>query len=163
MAGNLLSPSAWMRGDPNDNPLFSLHKEIDRLFGDFAGGFGFPALPKAGAPVMAPQLDVVESDKAYEISVELPGVEEKDLELSLADGVLTIKGEKRYEKEDKSKNYLRIERSYGAFQRSIAVPSEVDEAKISAAFANGVLKVTVPKKEGTKPAARKITIGGNKK
>lgn len=163
MAQNLLNPSAWMRGDPNDNPLFSLHKEIDRLFGDFAGGFGFPVMAKAGGPVMAPQLDVVETDKAYEITVELPGVEEKDLELSLADGVLTIKGEKRYEKEDKGKNYLRVERSYGAFQRSIALPNEVDEAKIAAAFANGVLKVTVPKKEGAKPAARKIQIGGNKK
>jgi HSP20 family protein len=163
MAQNLLSPSAWMRGDPNDNPLFSLHKEIDRLFGDFAGGFGFPAMAKAGGPVMAPQLDVVETDKSYEISVELPGVEEKDLDVSLAEGVLTIKGEKRYEKEDKSKNYLRVERSYGAFQRSIAMPSEVDEVKISAAFTNGVLKLTVPKKEGTKPSARKIQIAGNKK
>ena len=168
MTGTYLSPWNWWRSESaKDNPIVSLQKEIDRIFDDFSEGLNWPtgfAPAKGGEPTLAPRLDVAETDKSYEISVELPGVEEKDLELAVDDGVLSVKGEKRYEKEekDKKKNVIRVERAYGAFQRSLSLPSEVDERKISAAFANGVLKVVVPKKEGAKPTARKIAISASK-
>ena len=145
-----------------DSQFDSLRRQMDRLFDGFARDFGMPSLwdglAGGGDAFLAPRLDVEETDKAYEVSVELPGIEQKDLEVSVAEGVLTIKGEKKAESEDKAKGRLHVERSYGAFQRALALPADADEAKIEAAFKNGVLKLAIAKKAEAKPASRKIAI-----
>lgn len=144
-----------------DNPFDAMRREMDRLFDGFASGFGMPSLwegSAAGDAFLTPRLDVAETDKAYEVSVELPGIDQKDLEVTVADGVLTIKGEKKAETEDKAKGRLHVERSYGAFQRSLSLPADADDAKIEAAFKNGVLKLTVAKAADATAASRKIDI-----
>jgi HSP20 family protein len=126
------------------SPFDTLQREIDRLFDDF--GRGLPAFRTPNlTPDLTPTLDVTETDKEIEITAELPGLEEKDVEVNVADNVLTIRGEKKAEKEDKSKNYHVTERSYGAFARTLALPDGIDTDAIKASIAKGVLKVTVPK------------------
>jgi HSP20 family protein len=98
-------------------------------------------------------VDVVETDKEIQVAVELPGLEEKEIDVSLSPTTLTISGEKRQEKEEKGHNYVRAERSYGSFKRSIPLPSEVDASKADAVFQKGVLTVTLPK--AVKAEARK--------
>jgi HSP20 family protein len=129
------------------NPFDTLQREIDRLFEDFGRG-----LPAFGASSLTPTIDVTETDKEIEITAELPGLEEKDVEVNVADNVLTIRGEKKADKEEKNKNYQIVERSYGAFARMVELPDGVDPAAIKASIAKGVLKVTVPK-----PAPAKAT------
>jgi HSP20 family protein len=124
--------------------FLSLQREIDRLFDDFTRGF--PTLTAAAASVgkMLPVTDVTETDKEIEITAELPGLEEKDVKIDLADNLLTIRGEKKA-KEEKDKNYRMVERSYGAFERTIELPDGVNPDAIKATLAKGVLKVMVPK------------------
>jgi HSP20 family protein len=107
---------------------------------------------------LSPRVDVSEDDKAYEISAEIPGVEEKDVSVSVADGRLVLRGEKKTEKEEKKKDYHMKERSYGAFERSFRLPDEVEADKISADFSNGVLNVTLPKSAKAKSKERKIAV-----
>ncbi len=129
----------------SSNPFLSLQREVDRLFEDFTRGFpSMPALAGGGSSLM-PSIDVTESDKDIEITAELPGLEEKDVQINVADNVLTIRGEKKAEKEEKDKNYRLVERSYGSFERSLTLPDGVDADAIKASIAKGVLKVTVPK------------------
>lgn len=127
----------------SDNPFMSLQREIDRLFDNFTKGF--PALSTGGAAELLPNLDVTETDKQIEITAELPGLEEKDVQVNLADNVLTIRGEKKAEKEEKDKTYRLVERSYGSFVRSLELPEGVNADAIKASIDKGVLKVTVPK------------------
>ena len=125
----------------------SLQREIDRLFDDFGRGWDrFTAAPNF------PKIDVTESDAEIEITAELPGLEEKDIEISVADNQLTVSGEKRVESERKDKNCTISERSYGAFSRTLALPPGVDPAAIKATVAKGVLKVNVPKPASAKAA-----------
>lgn len=138
-------------------PFSSLHREIDRLFDDFARGF--PALSNFGngnGGKLMPSIDVVETDKEIEITAELPGLEEKDVQINVADNFLTIRGEKKAEKEEKDKDYRIVERSYGAFERTLELPPGVDADAIKAGIAKGVLKVTVPKP--VPKQARKIEV-----
>jgi HSP20 family protein len=121
-------------------PFMSLQREIDRLFEDFTRGF-----PSFGAQELMPAMDVTESEKEIEISAELPGLEEKDVQINVADNVLSIRGEKKTERDDKSKDYHLVERSYGSFYRTLELPSGVDPDKIKASISKGVLKVVVPK------------------
>ena len=123
-------------------PFGTLQREIDRLFEDFTRGW--PAFGNATSELM-PSMDVTETDKEIEITAELPGLEEKDVQVNVADNVLTIKGEKKAEKEEKDKNYRLYERSYGSFARILDLPPGVDPDAIKASLSNGVLKVTVPK------------------
>lgn len=125
------------------NPFMSLQREIDRLFEDFT--HGFPAFAGNGAGKLLPSMDVTETDKEIEITAELPGLEEKDVQINVADNLLTIRGEKKAEKEETDKNYRLIERSYGSFERTLELPDGVDADAIKASIAKGVLKVTVPK------------------
>ena len=127
----------------SDNPFISLQREIDRLFDNFTQGF--PALSTGGAAELLPNLDVTETDKQIEITAELPGLEEKDVQVNLADNVLTIRGEKKAEKEEKDKAYRLVECSYGSFVRSLELPDGVNADAIKASIDKGVLKVTVPK------------------
>ena len=123
----------------------SLQREIERVFESFSNNW--PSLDFRASD-LTPSMDIAETDKDIEITAELPGLEEKDVQVNVADDVLTIKGEKKAEKEEKEKNYHRIERSYGSFYRSLQLPSGVNADAIKATLKNGVLKVTV-----TKPAA----------
>ena len=151
-------PAAW-------RPLESLRREVDRLFEDFDRGFWrFPSRslfdiePFWRRGVTAPAVDIVEREKDYQVAAELPGMEEKDVEVKITDDVMTIKGEKKAEKEEKKKDYYLSERRYGAFQRSFSLPDGVDADKIEASFKKGVLTVTLPKKpEAIKPE-RKVEI-----
>ena len=131
------------------HPFSTLQREIDRLFEDF--GRGFPSFGRWGTQELLPSVDVTESDKEIEITAELPGLEEKDVQINIADNVLTIRGEKKAEKEEKDKQYHRVERSYGAFSRSLELPAGVNPDSIKASIAKGVLTVTVPK-----PAAAQV-------
>ena len=129
-------------------PFDTLQREVDRVFDEFTRGwpgFALPAMGSAGVPDLTPRMDVTETDKEYEITAELPGLEEKDVTVNIADGILTIRGEKKAEKEEKDKNYHLVERSYGSFSRSLELPEGVNADVIKASIANGVLKVTVPK------------------
>ena len=125
-------------------PFLSLQREIDRLFDDFTRGFPTLSMMPPGGMLM-PVTDVTETDKEIEISAELPGLEDKDVQINLSDNVLTIKGEKKAEKERKEKDFRMVERSYGAFERTIELPEGVNPDSIKATIAKGVLTVTVPK------------------
>lgn len=122
------------------NPLVSLQREIDRLFDGFARNL---AGHVAGS--LAPTMDMSETDKEFEITAELPGLEEADVQLNVVDNILTIRGEKKNQREEKEKNYYLLERSYGSFSRSLELPNGVDLDSIKAVISKGVLKVTVPK------------------
>ena len=106
-----------------------------------------------------PQLDIGESQKDYTITVEIPGVQEKDIDLTLIDSTLTIRGEKRDEHENQEKHYYRIERSYGSFQRILSLPTDADENTVKAKFRDGVLTITIAKDPQAKSPVRKIAIG----
>jgi len=147
-------------------PFTSFRQEMDRLFEDFDRDWGWPRSTfsiepfwrREAAWAAAPAVDVAESDKAYELTAELPGLSEKDLDLKLANGVLTIKGEKQEEKEEKKRDYYISERRYGAFERSFRLPEGIDTDKIEASFKNGVLKVTLPKTPEAQKTVKKIDV-----
>jgi HSP20 family protein len=122
------------------NVFDTLQREVDRVFADFTRGFS-----SFGTRDLMPSVDVTETDKEIEITAELPGLEEKDVQINLADNVLTIKGEKKAEKEEKDKSYRLVERTYGAFSRSVELPAGVNPDAIKASISKGVLKVSVPK------------------
>ena len=142
------------------SPFRAFHRDIDRLFDEFFGSLDMP-MPRGenrGFATLSPRLDVTETDKAYEVSVELPGIDEKDVELTLADGVLALKGAKKVDSEHKGTGRVHIERSFGSFRRSLSLPTDADEEKVTAAFKNGVLTVTLPKKPEAQPHHKKIEI-----
>jgi HSP20 family protein len=144
------------------DPFGTLRSEMDRLFDTFMGGL--PTFPSMFGPsgargfAMTPSLDVKETDQEIVVEAELPGLEEKDISLTMQNGVLTIQGEKRFEFDEEKENYHVMERRYGSFQRSLRVPDTVDEGKVAARFDNGVLKVTLPKRPEAGRAQRKIEI-----
>lgn len=150
------------------HPFEGLRDEIERLFDDFGRGLWqpfrpslFPRAPSFRNQVKwptTPAVDVVESEKAYEITAELPGMDEKNIEVKVADGVLTIKGEKLEETEEKEKDYYLQERSFGSFKRSFEVPESVEADKIEASFRKGVLTLTLPKKAEAQKPAKKIEV-----
>ena len=112
-----------------------------------------------GTGTWVPPVDIVESKDKISLRAELPGFKENQVELTVEDGVLTLKGERKFEKETSETNYHRVERSYGSFLRSFTLPSNVDQAKIQASFADGILQVDLPKREETRPKQIKITAG----
>jgi HSP20 family protein len=148
------------RGD--DHPFLTLHREMNRLFDDAFRGFDLmPFSSDRFFDRMGggnwPSVEVSETDKEIKVAAELPGLDEKDVHVELANGVLAIAGEKRTETEDKDRRFS--ERSYGRFERRIAV-EDVDEDKISAAFKNGVLTVTLPKVAQAQAKVKRIAING---
>ena len=139
-------PNALMRPDFG---LFGLHREIDRLFSEFAQGMG-----PNGANIV-PNIEISETDKTIEVSAEMPGLERKDVEISIEDDALTIRGEKRVE-ENKDKNVQHSERAYGVFLRVLQLPPGIDPSSVQATMSNGVLKITIPKP--AKPEPKKIEV-----
>ena len=138
------SGNGGSRVNPSGNPFGFLHREIDRLFEDFTRGLDATGQTQAN---LVPSIDVAETDKEIVITAEMPGLERKDVEISLENDMLTIRGEKKVEreKEDKNKSYHLIERNYGVFYRVLQLPPGVDPSKVQATMANGVLKITIPK------------------
>ena len=139
------------------DPFNYLRSQINRVFDNFWGESSFTSRHEIAAGFW-PQVDVTETDKEIKVSAEIPGVESKDLDVSVEDGTLTIKGEKKYEREEKEKGQYRMERSYGSFERVIALPAEVDESKAKAEFKKGVLRLTLPKRPGAPSRRKKIPV-----
>jgi HSP20 family protein len=147
----------WKRQEKprqEEAPALQIQQQMDRLFDNFFRGSGLEQFGpfREGWDVFNPQVDAIETDRDITVSVELPGMEEKHIDLTLSRDMLTISGEKRQEKEEKGRNYFHAERSYGSFRRSVPLPCEVDAAKADAVFRKGVLTITLPK---TKAQARK--------
>ena len=141
-----------------DFPFFALQRGMNRLFDEFFSDFDADwPMTWGGDGHELPRVDVSETDKEVRVEAELPGVEEKDIDVSVHDGYATIRGERKFEKEEKEKNYHRVERSHGTFQRSVALPVEVDDSKAEAVFKKGVLEIKLPK---TNPSAgsKKIEV-----
>lgn len=155
-------PQTW-------RPFESLRLEVDRLFEDFGRGilpspfrraaFNIePFWPRTAGWGATPAVDIAEKDAAYEVTADLPGMDEKDIEVTVANGMLTIKGEKREEKEEKKKDYYLHERRFGSFERRFALPEGVDPDKIEASFKKGVLTVALPKTPEARKTIKKIAV-----
>ena len=148
----------------DDNPFMALHQQMNNLFedffGDFEGALRSPAqgFLSRGAFGQVPSVDVAETDDEVTVTADLPGLTEKDVEVTLDDDVVTIKGHRSEQREDKQRNYHVMERSYGEFQRAVALPAGIDRDKVKAEFKNGVLKLTMPKQPEAKAHRRKIEI-----
>lgn len=139
------------------NPLFSLRREMNSLFDNFFSGFEFKPF-SGGVGAFSPSVDVKESASDVRVTAELPGVNEKDIEVSLSKDSLTIRGEKQEEKEDRGRGYYRMERSFGSFSRTLPLPAEVDTEKARAEFKKGVLTVTLPKTSRAIKETKKIPV-----
>lgn len=142
------------------HPFYSLQRRMNDIFDDFWRGFQFPTLewPSLADSRVAPKVNVEVDGKTIRVHAELPGMEEKDIHVTLNDDVLTISGERKSEKEEKDKNYVRREFSYGSFHRAIPMPPNVQADKVKATFKNGVLKVELPLPEEAAPASKKIEV-----
>ena len=144
---------AVVRWDPFRD-LGMLQDRMNRLFDD--AGRGWRSDEPAATTSWSPSVDIFETEGEIVVKAELPGMDRKDITLHLENNVLTLRGERKFEKETKEENYHRIERSYGNFSRSFSIPATVDEEKIRADYKDGVLKIVLPKKEQAKPKQIKI-------
>ncbi len=151
---NRYFPSLFGRGE---DPFRSLFQEVQKTFEDFSRRTPFA---RFGSDILSPKVDVSETKDTVQVTAELPGVEEKDVEVTLEDDVLTIRGEKKTEREeeDKEKSWHLVERSYGAFSRAIPLPFDPDATKVDAKFDKGVLRITLPKPAEATKKQQKIAI-----
>jgi len=147
-----------------DGSLMNLHRDMDRWFEDAFRSFGMPSLP---ARTMAdtrlpgffrPKIDVSADANCYEISLDVPGLNESDLTLEVKDDVLTIQGQKEERSENKAKHYYRVERSYGSFRRTLALPEDANADEIKANLDRGVLKLEIPRRAAVKEDVKRISI-----
>ncbi|MBB6193705.1 MULTISPECIES: Hsp20/alpha crystallin family protein [Sphingomonadaceae] len=150
--------SAKRDQEPDHHPLLSLHREVNRLFDDVFRGFGIPGFGGVGRDLAWPHVELGETDTEIRVTAELPGLDEKDVDITVEDGVLTLRGEKRAQVEDKERGYS--ERSYGRFERRIGLPQGIDRDKAAATFKNGVLTVTLPRSEAANENVRRIPVNG---
>ena len=141
----------------SDNPLAHFREEFYDLLDNFFRSFDLQPF-EGRLPAFSPRIDVTDTEKEIKVHAELPGMDEQDIDVSLSRNSLTIKGEKKEEKEDKGKDYYHMERSYGSFSRIIPLPFEVDEASIKASFKKGVLTITLPKTTKTVEETKKISV-----
>ncbi len=164
MAGRSLLPffsRNWPLSRPSEDtdPFMALRREMNRAFDDAFGGFGMPSLfGRVPTGALVPQIDVSDSEHEIEVAAELPGIDEKDVEVILADDMLTIRGEKQAEREQKERDYHLMERSHGAFSRSLRLPFAADPNQVKAAFKNGVLTITVQKPKEVLEKQHRIEI-----
>lgn len=162
------------RRDQPSHPLVNLRDEIDRLFEDFTGGaspFAWPsrffesaagapqATPFGSARTMVPATEVAETEKEYRFTFDLPGIDQKSVDISLDEDILTVKAENQEERDEQNETYHLTERRYGTYQRSFRLPEDADGEKIKADMKNGVLTLAAPKKAEAKKNVRKISIG----
>lgn len=146
----------------NEDPFLALRREMDRMFDDFTRDFtrdfGLP-MTQAGNGFLSPRVDVAETDKGLEVTAELPGVNKEDIHLDVSNDVLTLRAERKDEREERDgRRYHVVERAYGTFMRRFALPFEADVDKIEASFDNGVLKVSVPRSPNAEKAVKRIDI-----
>ncbi|WLE96263.1 MAG: Hsp20/alpha crystallin family protein [Candidatus Electrothrix communis] len=145
-------------------PLRDFHREVNRLFDRTFHDFGFPSFNfdrpfmHSAGNMLRPVTDLAASDKEYTVTVEVPGAEKDDIKIEVANNVMTIRGEKKQKKEEEEKDYYRQERFYGSFQRVLSLPEDADQDAIKATFNQGVLTVTMPRKDMPKPAVKEIEI-----
>ena len=137
--------------------LEDVSKRLNRIFGQA------PARTEAGNEMLAmadwaPSVDISETDTAYLVKAEIPGVKKEDVKVNIQDGMLTIQGERKQEKEEKGKKFHRVERCYGSFMRSFRVPDDADEGKVKAEFKDGMLNVTLSKSEKAKPKQINVSV-----
>lgn len=158
-AGLAAAPHGFM------HPMWQLHQEIDRLFEDAFRGFGSPAwsnrLPALGdgsQGMFKPSLNVASDNGCYQVSVEVPGLSKDDVSIDVRDDMLIIQGQKQEEMENKDRHFYRVERSYGAFQRTLALPDDANADEITANLKDGVLTLTIPRREIAGANVRRIDI-----
>lgn len=161
MAQNNLTKYGTSQLNRPQDVFEAMRDEMNRMFGSFdLDRARWPVMLGAqGQYLIAPQFDIHESDSALTIEAELPGVDEKDVDVTFANGVLTVKGQKKSGRDETKKNYYVCERAFGSFERSVRLPPSVDDSRISAQFEKGVLKITAAKKAGACAPERKIEIG----
>ena len=139
--------------------LVTPQRDFDRLFRDaFSSQHGETELSTRS---WAPPVDIYETEEAIVLKAELPGVDPKDVEVRVEDNTLYLKGERKFEKEVKEQNYHRVERSYGSFARSFSLPNSISTDKVKAEFKDGLLTLTMPKREESKPKTNKIDVSKN--
>jgi len=145
-----------------DDPTYELTRGISDIFDSFFRRFdeepGSPLMRREFGFSTMPSIDIDETDKEVTVSADLPGLEEKDINVSLDGDVLTLSGERKHEKEEKQKNYHRVERAYGSFSRSVALPEGIDHENVKATFKKGVLTVKIAKLPGAKSLRRHIPV-----
>ncbi|MEW6113342.1 MAG: Hsp20/alpha crystallin family protein [Thermodesulfobacteriota bacterium] len=149
----------WRRGDveTREHPLATFRREMDDLFDSFFGSDWFMPTPYSGRKFF-PAFDVSETDNEFIVKAELPGVDSKEVQVNLTGNVVTVSGEKKEEREEKSESVHRVERAYGSFSRSFTLPGEVQEDKAEAAYKDGVLTLKLPKAESSKKKTIKIEL-----
>jgi HSP20 family protein len=140
-----------------ENPFAVMRREMNRLFDSFNRSWELTAFPEFAGAFM-PRMEVSEDAGVFIVTAELPGMSEKDIDLSVSGDTLTVRGEKKEEREDKSRNYYYSERSYGSFTRSIPLPRQVDTDRVSASFKKGVLTITLPKTAAAMDGTKKIPV-----
>lgn len=146
------------------DPIMRLQREMDRMLENTFRSFSMPPFrselftPLTASGLLKPQVDIGATDREYSITIEVPGVDEKDVKVEIADNTLTVRGEKKQEKEEKDRNYYRMERSYGSFQRILSLPEDADQENVKAKFRKGVLTITMPRKALTKTEVKQIEI-----
>lgn len=165
-----LTPWNWVNRDSRENTPateteqhrlspFGLHREIDRLFEHAFSNLPTEHNKSVMQGVFSPRIDIAASPQEYSVSAELPGVDEKDITLDLNDNTLILKAEKHQEStENNDKGYYRVERQYGSFERMLNLPDDANPEAIKASYKNGVLHITIPRREPIAPAARRIEI-----
>ena len=141
-------------------PIQKLHQLMDRMWDDYLGTLELAPLGRNTGMIgtLSPRIDIDDTEKEYRFSAELPGVDQKDVEVTFVDGVLNIKGEKKSETKRNGDHNVRTERTYGMFHRSFSLPSDIDEKRVSATFENGILTVTVAKRPEAKAAVRRVVV-----
>jgi HSP20 family protein len=166
---NYLTPWSWLNEEDdrkttsslsNIDPFSRIRHEMNQVFNDFFKDCTAHSLTSIdqNKQMMVPLVNIAESDTKYKISAEMPGINEKDIDLTIADGKIIIKAEKKNEIEDKKDQYYKAERSYGMYQRIFSLPEYVDADKIQAKFENGVLNIEIPKIKNSPPTIKKIAI-----
>lgn len=166
MAIRDLLPATWnkknvpVRADEEwSNPFYSLQREMNRVFDRFFDDLTPSRLWNDDmSATYLPRIDVKETDKEIRVDAELPGMDGKDIDISVSDNILTLRGEKRMERQEKEDGYFHVERSYGKFHRNIPLPEEVDTAKVEAEFRNGILTVHLPRKPEAQRKSKRIAI-----
>jgi HSP20 family protein len=148
----------WRRAQPRVGRI-DLYDELDRVFDGFWRGFGLPAASQAPR-VLAPRMDVKETETEYRVEAELPGLEEKDIQVTLENGVLTLAGERKEEREetDEKRGFMHRESFRGRFERSLALPEDADEKSVTATYKSGILTLAIPRRPVAKPEVRTIEV-----
>jgi len=154
---DFLTKNLLVKHNEESHPLMRLQRDMNRIFDRFFDDFR-PSVFDAGALSSFPKVDIKETKKEIQVTAELPGMEANDIDISISDDVLTLRGEKSQESKSEGEDYYHMERAYGLFHRSVALPNEVESDNVKAEFKNGVLKLLMPKKPAAQRKAKKIEI-----